>query len=81
MKYLPIALVILGVVIVAFTDKLQPDAYRKPKLNTYIGFAGGILWFTGVVMGFFNYKIWIAILIIFASFILAAIAGIKPNKQ
>lgn len=80
MHYLPIVLVILGVVTVALTDRLQPDAYRKPKLNVYLGYVGGILWLAGAILGFFNYKILYAILIIVASFMLGAILGVKPSK-
>jgi hypothetical protein len=75
-----IVLIIVGVLIVALTDRLQPDAYRKPTLNRYLGYLGGIVWLLGVVLAFVNYKLLHAILLLVASFILGGIIGVKPNK-
>lgn len=75
-----ITLIIVGVLLVAITDKLQPDAYRKPPLNKYLGYLGGTVWLIGVVLSFVNYKLLHAILLLVGSFIVAVIVGVKPNK-
>lgn len=77
MSVISLILVIIGVALVALTDKLQPDAHRKPKLNIYMGSLGGIIWFVGVILCFINYSLLYAILILIGSFILAAIVGVR----
>ena len=81
MNALPIVLASVGVLTLAATDRLQPNGRRKPPLNTYIGYAAGIVWLLGIVLGFVNYKLLHAILLPVGSFILGGIAGIKPNQQ
>jgi|GEM_PF-2126406 len=77
---MPIILMIIGVILVAATDRLQPDGFRKPPLNRYLGYLGGILWLIGVILVFVNYKLLHAILLLIASFVIGGIIGIKPNK-
>lgn len=77
---MPIAIIVIGILIVAITDKLQPDAYRKPALNKYLGYLGGIVWLIGVILAFVNYRLLHAILLLVASFILGRIIAVKPNK-
>ncbi len=77
MLAMPIVLIIIGVVLVAFSDKLQFDGHRKPKLNIYLGSLGGIVWFAGVILAFVNYKLLHASLLLIASLMLAAIVGVR----
>lgn len=77
MSVISLILVIIGVVLVALADKLQPNAHRKPKLNVYMSSLGGIVWLVGVILCFMNYSLLYAILILIGSFILAAIVGVR----
>ena len=77
---MPIALIIVGVFLLALSDWLQPDQLRKPTLNIVLVSLGGILWLAGIVLGFVNYKILYAILLLLGSFALGAILGIRKNQ-
>lgn len=72
-----IILTILGVVLVAMSDRLQVNNNRKPKLNIYMSALGGILWLIGIILCFFTYSLPNAALILFGSFVLAAIIGVR----
>lgn len=72
-----IALVIIGVLLVALSDRLQPDSHRKPKMNMYLGSLGGIIWLVGIVLAFVNYKLLHAVLLLLASFLFGAIVGVR----
>jgi hypothetical protein len=75
-----ILLVVVGILLLTFTDRLQPDPYRKPMLNIYLGYLGGLLWLVGIVLTFFDYGLLYSILVLFGSFLLGALLGIKPSK-
>lgn len=77
---MPIVLLITGVLLIAISDWLQPDPYRKPILNQYMSIFGGLLWFAGIVLAFMNYSFVSAIAWLFASFILGAILRVKPSR-
>lgn len=77
MLCMAIALIIIGVFLVALSDKMQPDSHRKPKLNIYLGSLGGIVWIAGVILALVNYKLLHAILLLLASFMVAAILGVR----
>ncbi len=75
-----IILIFIGVLLVGFSDWLQPDQNRKPVLNRSIEILGGILWFVGVVLAFMNYSILKALLLLFVSFVVGSVIFAKPKK-
>lgn len=74
-----IILIIIGVVMVAASDWMQPNALRKPKLNFYLSSLGGIVWLAGVVLSFVDYKLLHAVLLLIGSFVLGAILRVRKS--
>lgn len=77
---MPIILAVIGVAIIALSDKLQPNHLRKPKLNIYLGSLGGIVWLAGIVLGFINYTIFQAFGLLIISFIVGGLMGVKSGR-